>query len=102
MEEFNRRVVARTDGFDAISPSPNEIFDHLFTSKADAVNVDDLIKVLNGSEYYEVIEGLKEYICGYCMEVKSLIVRKEFNLLLKDFYASASLDYENVIKSLFR
>ena len=102
VEEFIRRVVARTDGFESVSPSPNEYFDRMFTAKADAVQASDLLRIMNGSEYYEVIEGLKEYISAYCVEVDTLIVRKEFILMLKDFYASASLDYEKVVTSLFK
>lgn len=57
---------------------------------------------MNKEEYYEVVEGLNYYLVAYSKEALGTITRKEFSLLLRDFFASSPLNYEKVVKALFQ
>ena len=94
-------MIAKSDGFDSITPTSADHFNYLFSEKADAIEIIDLLSKINTAEYYEVIDGLGLYLSAYAVEAPGLILRKEFNLLLKDFYVSAPLDYAAVMSKLF-
>ena len=94
--------MARTDGFELISPTPREHFNEIFSEEADAADIKLFIHKMNKEEYYEVVEGLNYYLVAYSKEALGTITRKEFSLLLRDFFASSPLNYEKVVKALFQ
>ena len=102
IEEFVRRIVARTDGFESVSPSPEEHFNRIFSEEADGVDIDFFIQKVNKANFYEVVQGLSVYLIAYSREAPGSITRREFSLLLKDFFASSPVHYDNVVIELFQ
>ena len=102
VEEFVRRIVARTDGFESVLPSPDEHFNRIFSEEADGVDIDFFIQKVNKKKFYEVVQGLSFYLIAYSREASGSITRKEFSLLLKDFFASSPVHYDDVVIELFQ
>ena len=47
IEEFVRRIVARTDGFESVTPSPEEHFNRIFSEEADGVDIHSVLEQLH-------------------------------------------------------
>ena len=104
IHQFVRTVVARTDGFFDVSPSPKEIF---ATFGGDAVAASALLErmQINSEQFPEVVDGVSLYLPMYLAggpEGDSLLTLEALSLLLSDLYASRPQDYEAVAKSLFQ
>ena len=102
-----RTLVARTDGFFDVSPTPKEIFASLSPDGDDAVPASAVLErmQINSEQFPEVVDGATLYLPTYHAggpEGEGMLTLDGLSLLLSDLYASRPQDYRAVVVSLFQ
>jgi hypothetical protein len=100
-DKFIRFVVARTDGFEEMKPTPDELYDRLLSDSPAGPTIEALLEKMNAEIHPEFVQGFSQYLSVYAQAEPGFIGREEFRLILTDFYASAPLEYNEIIGSLF-
>ena len=104
--QFVRTLVARTDGFFDVSPTPKEIF-AMLSPDGDAVPASVVLErmQINSEQFPEVVDGVTLYLPTYHAggpEGEGMLTLDGLSLLLSDLYASRPQDYRAVVVSLFQ